>query len=108
MSTSKDYITYLEEKTEHIAWVKTRAMFWEYALYKDGIVVGLICDNIFYIKITSSTTNILWEDCETWAPYPWAKLQYIVPEELLEERNTIKQLIEQCAKELPKKVKKKK
>lgn len=83
-------------------------MFGEYALYYDSKVVWLICDDIFFIKITPGSTNILWENCETWAPYPWAKLQYVVPEEILENRDEIRTLIISVADQIPTPKKKKK
>lgn len=106
MATSKGYIEFLHDCFEDIPWVATRSMFGEYALYKSGKVIGLICDDICYIKITESTKKILWENAQTGFPYPWAKPQFIVPEETLENREDLRTLFEKCAQEVPEKKKK--
>lgn len=106
MATSKGYIEFLHDCFEDIPWVATRPMFGEYALYKSGKVIGLICDDICYIKITESTKKILWEDAQTEFPYPWAKPQFIVPEEILENKEDLRTLFEKCAQEVPEKKKK--
>lgn len=107
MSTSKSFITFFEDCLCHISGMKTKAMFGEYALYKDAKVVGLICDDTFFLKITTNTTKILWESHSTGFPYPWAKPQYIIEEDILEDREKIQELIEKCAQDIiPKKKKK--
>ena len=64
MATDKDFIGYLEEKISHIPGTRTRAMFGEYAYYCDNVVVGLVCDNTVYIKVTPQTEKILGADAE--------------------------------------------
>ncbi len=100
MSTSKSFITFFEDCLSHISGIKTKAMFGEYALYKDGKVVWLICDDTFFLKITPNTTTILWEIHPTGFPYPWAKPQYIIEEDILEDREKTKELIEKCAENI--------
>jgi len=101
MSTSPWYIEFLKDCFSPVSGVFFRAMFGEYAYYKDGKVVGLICDDTCYIKITPSSDEILWEDRQKGSPYPWAKPQYILPEEILENRELLQELIIKVAEELP-------
>ena len=58
-------------------------MFGEYALYADGKVVALVCDNLLYAKICSAS-SILEKECEKDSPYPGAKPYYVVSEEQLD------------------------
>lgn len=44
----KDYILY--DVLGHIEGMTARAMFGGWSLYKDGVIVGIIADGIFYLK----------------------------------------------------------
>ena len=54
-----------------------RKMFGEYALYLDGKVVALVCDDQLYLKPTPGAQTAL-PDCPTGPPYPGAKLHLLV------------------------------
>lgn len=54
-------------------------MFGEYALYADGTVVALICDDRLYVKVLPASAE-LESVCEKGEPYPGAKLHYLVDE----------------------------
>lgn len=56
-----------------------RAMFGEYALYADGKVVALVCDDRLFVKIVPTSAE-LEGICELGPPYPGAKPHYIVEE----------------------------
>jgi len=81
MSTSKDTIHSILEKLKSPRFT-TRAMFGEYALYADGKVVGLVCDELLYVKICPASIS-LERECEKDSPYPGAKLYYVISEEQL-------------------------
>lgn len=102
MATSKWFIDYLSDCLLWIPGIKFKYMFWEYALYKDGIVVGLICDDTFFIKMTPGTTKILWENYQKWQPYPKAKFQFELGEDIIEDKDKLRILIEVCALDLQK------
>jgi DNA transformation protein and related proteins len=52
--------------------VSARAMFGEYALYLDGKLVALICDDALFVKLTAAGQAIA-ADAELASPYPGAK-----------------------------------
>ena len=56
-------------------------MFGEYALYLDGKVVALVCDDQLYLKPTPGAKAAL-PDCPTGPPYPGAKLHLLVTDAL--------------------------
>ena len=58
-----------------------RKMFGEYALYLDGKVVALVCDDLLYLKPTPAALAAL-PDCPTGHPYPGAKLHLLVTDAL--------------------------
>ena len=86
----------------------TRAMFGEYALYADGKVVALICNDLLYVKMLPASAD-LGEICERDAPYPGAHMHYVVAEEQLSNIENLPEMLFEVAKAVPdKKVKKKK
>lgn len=59
----------------------SRKMFGEYALYLDGKVVALVCDDQLYLKPTPGATSAL-PDCPLGPPYPGAKPHLLVTDAL--------------------------
>jgi TfoX/Sxy family transcriptional regulator of competence genes len=58
-----------------------RKMFGEYALYLDGKVVALICDNQLFLKPTQEGAGYLGKVSEA-PPYPGAKNFYLLSAEI--------------------------
>ena len=79
MPTEKETIKFILDKLRHLGRFSARAMFSEYALYADGKVVALVCDDRLHVKILPSSQE-LETLCEKGAPYPGARLHYIVEE----------------------------
>ena len=52
MNTKQETIDYILDQLVAVADVSVRKMFGEYALYCEGKVVGLVCDDTLYVKIT--------------------------------------------------------
>jgi TfoX/Sxy family transcriptional regulator of competence genes len=61
--------------------LSARKMFGEYALYLDGKVVALVCDDQLFLKPTPGATAAL-PDCPQGAPYPGAKPHLLVTDAL--------------------------
>lgn len=79
MATSKETVEFILSKLRDRQRFSARAMFGEYALYAEGQVVGLICDDRLHVKILPASAE-LENQCEKGTPYPGAKLHYIVDE----------------------------
>lgn len=107
MATQKETVEFILEKLGHPQQFATRAMFGEYALYANGKVVALICDDQLYVKIlpASSELEVL---CEKAAPYPGAKPHYLVEESLLATLDSLPDILFDIEKSLPEKKKKSK
>lgn len=80
-------------------------MFGEYALYADGKVVALVCDDQLYVKIVPASVQ-LENICEKGVPYPGAKLHYVIDEEHLSTVEILPEVLYDISKSLPKKIKK--
>ncbi len=82
MAASKDTITFILGKLGNNPRFHARAMFGEYALYADGKVVALVCNDTLYVKILPASAA-LESVCEKDVPYAGAKPHYVVAEEQL-------------------------
>lgn len=107
MSTQKETVEFILEKLGDTERFATRAMFGEYALYADGKVVALVCDDQLYVKIVSASIEL--EDiCEKDAPYSGAKPHYLVEEVQLSQIHNLPEILFAVAESLPVKKKSKK
>lgn len=79
MATQKETIEFILSKLRDRNRFAARAMFGEYALYADGRVVALVCDNLLYVKILPAS-DALERLCEKGEPYPGARPYYLVEE----------------------------
>lgn len=116
MSTQRETVDFILEKLESHSHglekgqgraerFRVRAMFGEYALYADGKVVALICDDLLYVKILPASAE-LEEVCEKDAPYKGAKLHYVVGEDQLSEFAALSRILFDIAAAIPDKAKK--
>lgn len=80
MSTRHETIVHLLDALGPLS-LSARKMFGEYALYLDGKVVALVCDDLLFLKPTPGARAAL-PDCPTASPYPGAKLHLLVTEAL--------------------------
>ena len=107
MATSKETVAFVLDRLDDPRF-SARAMFGEYTFYADGKPVGLICDNILYVKILPAS-QALEETCEKDPPYPNAKEHYVVDESWLSTRDDVErlsQILFKVAEALPEKKKK--
>lgn len=79
MATQKETVEFILSKLRDRNRFTARAMFGEYALYADGKVVALICDDLLHVKILPAS-RALEGLCEKGNPYPNAKAHYVVEE----------------------------
>jgi TfoX/Sxy family transcriptional regulator of competence genes len=105
MAIQKETIEFILEKLRDRKRFSARAMFGEYAIYADGKVVALVCDDQLYVKILPASAE-LENVCEKGSPYPGAKAHYIVDEEQLSTIENIPEILYAISESLPKKIKK--
>ena len=105
MATDKNFIDFTAEQINNAGAITFKKMFGEYALYSDGKVVALVCDNQLFVKPTESGKEFIGNPTMG-APYPGAKLYFHI-EDQLEDREWISDLIRITAKEVKPPVKKK-
>ena len=79
--------------------VSYRKMFGEYAVYCDGKVVALVCDNQFFLKPTVAGRAVIGPVTEA-LPYPGAKPYWLMAEQL-DDRTLMVNAVRVTASELP-------
>jgi len=110
MASDQDFVDFIVDQLENAGDITSRKMFGEYAIYCDGKVTALVCDNQLFVKPTEAGRSFIGEVVEA-PPYPGAKMSFLI-EDGFEDRDWISDLVRITAKELPepkpKKKKKKK
>lgn len=99
MASDKDFVEFVVDQIRNAGEISYRKMFGEYAVYCDGKVVALICDNHLFVKPTESGRAFIGDVVEA-PPYQGAKLYFLI-EDQLEDSEWISELIRISAAELP-------
>ena len=99
MATDAGFIDYIIDQLAGLRGISSRRMFGEYALYLDGKVVALVCDNQLFVKPTAAGRKLIGTPVES-PPYPGAKPAFLVDEQL-EDTEFLRALLRAPAKELP-------
>jgi len=107
MATTPATIEYILDQLSALKTVTARKMFGEYALYYQDRVIGLVCNNTLFIKITEQGKQFVGDDYQEGSAYPGAKPSLKINEDLLEDRTWITHLIRVTAEHLPMPKKKK-
>ncbi|QSQ30557.1 TfoX/Sxy family protein [Xanthomonas translucens pv. translucens] len=99
MASDAGYVDDVLEQAALGTALTCKKMFGEYALYLDGKVVALVCDNQVFVKPTAAGRALLGEVVEQ-APYPGGKPHYLI-DEGLEDRTVLQRLLRATAQALP-------
>ncbi|MEO8069328.1 MAG: TfoX/Sxy family protein [Flavobacteriales bacterium] len=100
MATRKDTAAFILSRLGHADRFSVYPMFGEFAVYADGKVVGLICDDQLFVKMMAESA-VLEKCCEHAAPFPGAKDYYLVPENVIAEERSLPDLLLRMAAKLP-------
>jgi len=99
MASDLSFVKFIVDQIEHTSEVFYRKMFGEYAIYCNGKVVALVCDNQLFVKPTEGGKSYIGNVVEV-PPYPGAKPALLI-EDQVEDREWISNLISITEKELP-------
>lgn len=99
MASNKDFVEFIVDQIKDAGVVTYRKMFGEYAIYSDGKVVALVCDNRLFVKPTEGGRSFV-GDIEEAPAYPGAKPSFLI-EDQLEDREWLSELIRITTRELP-------
>ncbi len=99
MASDLDFVKFVVDQIENAGVITYRKMFGEYAVYCEGKIVALICDNQFFIKPTEAGRSFIGDVVEA-PPYPGARSSFLI-EEQIEDKEWISNLVRLTEKELP-------
>ena len=54
MASHQDFVDYVAEQLREAGTIRSRKMFGEYGLYCDGVFFAVICDDQFFVKVTTA------------------------------------------------------
>lgn len=99
MASDLDFIEYACDQLGGAGRITFRKMFGEAAVYCEGKVVALICDNQLFVKPTVAGRALIGSPVEA-PPYPGAKLHFLI-DDRLDDREWLRALIRATHAELP-------
>lgn len=99
MATDKEFITYLLDTLRPVGSLSVKGMFGEYALYLDEKVLGFVCDNQLFLKITDAGRTVLGDEVVEAPAYPGSKPYFLI--ESVEDSEFMTELIHKSWQELP-------
>lgn len=99
MASDAHYVEHVCDQLRGAGGITSKKMFGEYAIYRRGKVVALVCDNQLFVKPTDAGLSVLGSAVHG-APYPGAKPHFLVSD-LLDDRDLLVRLIEATDRALP-------
>lgn len=99
MASNADFVQYIAEQCSGAGEIVPKKMFGDYAIYCDGKIFGLICDDCFYVKPTESGRALL-RVVDMRPPYEGAKDYFYVTD--VDDRDYMSMLVRETCKALPK------
>jgi TfoX/Sxy family transcriptional regulator of competence genes len=105
MASELEFVEYVCEQIGGAGSITYKKMFGEYGVYCDAKIIGLICDNQFFLKKTETGRTLLPGALEA-PPYPGARPYFVI--EALEDREVLSVLVKSTYDELPPPVPKRK
>lgn len=99
MASDLKLVEYVCDQLGGAGRITFRKMFGDYAVYCEGKVVALICDNQLFVKPTQNGRSVIGRVVEA-PPYPGAKPHFLI-EDRLDDREWLANLIRLTHAELP-------
>ena len=101
MATKQSTVDYILDQLASAGEVSARKMFGGYVLYCNAKVVGLICNDVLYIKITQPGKKFMGEHYQAGRAYPGAKISMMIDGAQTEDREWLSELVRLTADNLP-------
>lgn len=98
MACTQEFIGYLCQQLAGAGEISARKMFGDYGVYCDGKIIGLACDNQFFLKKTAAGEAVRPALREA-PPYEGAKPHLLVED--LEDGEGLARLVRETWAELP-------
>lgn len=99
MKSTQEFVAYACAQMQGAGEINSRKMMGEYCIYCDGKLLGLICENQLFIKITQAGLDLL-PDALQAPPYEGSK-PYLAVSDLLEQPELLCTLLRATWEMLP-------
>ncbi|MBR5698683.1 MAG: TfoX/Sxy family protein [Prevotella sp.] len=98
MASSTDFVQYITDQCSGAGEITTKKMFGDYGVYCNGKIIGLICDDCFYLKPTDAGRALL-RTIDLRPPYEGAKDYFYIAD--VDDHDYLATLISETYKVLP-------
>ena len=98
MASNADFVQYIADQCADAGEIVTRKMFGDYGVYCNGKIIGLICDDRFYLKPTE-TGRALLRKVELRPPYEGAKDYFYIED--VDDHEYLSTLVRATCKAFP-------
>ncbi len=98
MASDLAFVEYVCEQICGAGEITYKKMFGEYGVYCNGKIIGVICDDQFFVKKTAAGAEIL-PDCPEAPPYEGAKPHFLIDN--IDDRDLMARFISATYAELP-------
>ena len=99
MASDQNFVNFVIDQIKNAGEIDAKKMFGEYAVYADGKLFGLICDNKLFIKPTIAGGEFIGNIVEA-PPYEGAKPSFLI-EDKIEDSEWLSELVRITLRELP-------
>ena len=93
MAVNEGFKDYVVDQLEQLGWVTVKKMFGGAGIYYEGIIFGLLADDVLYFKVDDSNRSdyeqIGMEPFQPFADKPMLMPYYEVPVEILENKELL-------------------
>ena len=100
MASNADFVQYIADQCAGAGEIVTKKMFGDYAIYCNGKIFGLICDDCLYLKPTEAGRRLL-RTVDMRPPYDGAKPYFFIAD--VDDRDYLSTLVRETCEELPQK-----
>jgi TfoX/Sxy family transcriptional regulator of competence genes len=99
MASDQEFVDFVCDQMRGAGGISFRKMFGEYAVYCNGKVIALVCDNQLFVKPTAAGRSLI-GTVEEAPPYPGAKKYFLVGDRI-ENREWVSRLVRATERDLP-------
>ena len=101
MATFQSTVDFILDQLAREGKARARKMFGEHALYFDDKVVGLVCNDTLYIKITEQGKEFVGKYYKEGFAYPGAKVSMEISGDRIEDGEWLRDLVKITADNVP-------
>lgn len=97
MASNPDFVQFIAEQCSGAGQMVAKKMFGDYGIYCNGSIVGLVCDDRFYIKPTEACRPML-REVDLRPPYDGAKDYFYIAD--VDDRDYLSALVRETCRAL--------